>query len=69
MPETPRSSFRLTAKTRKQIEEIRQVRGGLYGYPSRTRVVELAVDHLHQEICRPVPARPASPSNRSRNRS
>jgi hypothetical protein len=60
MPDTPRSSFRLRAETLRRIEEIRQARGNQYGMPTRTRVIELAIERLHQVEC-PKEARETEP--------
>ena len=44
--ETPRSSFRLKPKTIVQMDEIARWRG----LASRTRVIEVAVEAMHQEV-------------------
>jgi hypothetical protein len=40
-------SFRLPAETTDKIDAIAEARGGL----SKTRVMILAVDRLHREVC------------------
>jgi hypothetical protein len=62
MPETPRSSFRLPALTLERIGWISEERGGL----TRTRVIELAVDHLYREVFPSETVRPVGRRTRSR---
>jgi hypothetical protein len=58
MPETPRSTFRLSARTRKQIQEIRKATGGPYSEPTQTRIIEVAIEELHRRVCPPKPTPP-----------
>jgi hypothetical protein len=55
MPETPRSTFRLTRATLRKIDHIAKAHGGL----TRTRVIELAVHELHSKLC----SKPAKPKD------
>jgi metal-responsive CopG/Arc/MetJ family transcriptional regulator len=64
MPETPRFSFRLPALTLERIDRISEDRGGL----TRTRVIELAVDHLYREVFPLETVRPVGLRTRRRER-
>jgi len=42
--------YRLPPPTVEKIAQVAQAQGGL----THTRVIELAVDELHRQVCRPV---------------
>ena len=52
MPRPPATSFRFPPATTQQIKELIVAKDGL----PATRVLILAIDRLHADVCRPVAA-------------